>query len=397
MRTSHTRLDLPSGTSGSLLKFRMLRSLEDLGNIEHHWRSLEEAASSKTNLFQTYDWCWNWCAAQDENPVSSWSIRILTGWHDGKLVLIWPLALTEPGLLNVREAHWLGEPLTQYGDIIVARNPASDAWIVEAWKVFLAQPDIDLLYLRKVRAGSAIAPFLNDQAYNLPGPQSAPAIDLTRFANWEELDASSKHSQRKHRARFRRRLDEIGTLHFEMFEPGIVAQQSARQALLFKKHWLKKYGLTSAIINEATETLILRLARGGQNPVQCLVSVLYLDREPLAVEIGFGWKKYYYAHIGTYNPWFSKFGPGRLLMEEALQALMARGFETYDLLAPADHYKHEWSNIEVGVRDHALPVTLRGVTHMGVYLKVIRPGMKNVYESLPTPLRHRLNKFSESA
>jgi CelD/BcsL family acetyltransferase involved in cellulose biosynthesis len=390
-------MDLLSGTSGSLLKFRILRSLDDLSDIERHWRDLENSASKTTNLFQTFDWCWNWCAAREEDPDSPWSIMILTGWNDGRLLLIWPLALTRPGILNVREAHWLGDPLTQYGDIIIAQNPASDAWIVEAWKAFLAQPDIDLLYLRKVRADAAIASFLDTQAYNLPGSQSAPAIDLTRFKDWQDLDASAKRKHRKDRARYRRRFREIGTLHFEMFEPGIVAQQSARQALLFKKTWLKKYGHTSGLVNERTEDLLLRLARGGQKPVQCLVSVLYLDREPIAVEIGFGWKKYYYAHIGTYNPWFSKFGPGRLLMEEVVQALMARSFETYDLLAPADHYKHEWSNIEVGVRDHALPVTLRGVTHMGLYLKVIRPGMKSIYENLPTPVRNQLNRFAESA
>ncbi len=397
MSTSQPHLDLPSGASGSLLEFRMLRSLEDLGNVEDHWRVLENSAASPTNFFQTFDWCRKWCAAHQNNTDSDWSIRILTGWNDGQLVLVWPLALTGPGMLNVREAHWLGDPLTQYGDIIVAQNPASDAWIVEAWKVFLAQPDIDLLYLRKVRTDAAIASFLDAQAYNLPGPQSAPAIDLTRFKNWQDLDATSKRKHQKDRARYRRRFGEIGNLHFEMFEPGIVAQQSARQALLFKKTWLKKYGYTSALVNETTEDLVLQLARGGPNPVQCLVSVLYLDREPLAVEIGFGWQKYYYAHIGTYNPWFGKFGPGRLLMEEAVQALMARGFETYDLLAPADHYKLEWSNIEVGVRDHALPVTLRGSTHMGVYLKVIRPGIKNLYERLPTTIRDRINRFTESA
>ncbi|MBL4758798.1 MAG: hypothetical protein JKY32_14535, partial [Rhizobiales bacterium] len=105
--------------------------------------------------------------------------------------------------MKLRAARWLGEPLTQYGDIVVADDPARDTWIVEAWKTFLAQPDIDLLILRKVREDATIAPFLNDQAYNLPGPQAAPEIDLKKYASWDDLNVTSKRRHRKNRGRHR--------------------------------------------------------------------------------------------------------------------------------------------------------------------------------------------------
>ncbi|MBL4758895.1 MAG: GNAT family N-acetyltransferase, partial [Rhizobiales bacterium] len=197
--------------------------------------------------------------------------------------------------------------------------------------------------------------------------------------------------------RHRRRFNEIGTLRFELFDNGINAQQAVAQALQFKKAWLRKYGYNCTICNRVNSSLLTAIARGGKNPVQSLVSVLYLDAEPIAIEVGFGWMKHHYAHIGAYNPWFAKFGPGKILMEETISTLMARGFETYDQIAPADSYKREWETSLVGVRDHALPVNLRGMTHMGLYLKLIRPGIKNVYQQLPEPVRQRLNRFAESA
>ncbi len=397
MRITDIAPHVLSGNGNSLLEFRMLRSVEDMASVEPDWRSLEETASRPNNLFQTFNWCWNCCASIESDPESSWSIRILTGWKHDKLVLVWPMALTGPNPLGVHEARWLGEPLTQYGDIIVADDPARDTWIMEAWKVFLAQPDIDLLILRKVRKDAVIASFLNEQAYNLPGLQEAPAINLKQYANWEELDATSKRNHRKNRARHRRRFKEIGTLSFELFDNGINAQQAIAQALDFKKAWLKKYSYSSSICNEVNANLLSAMARGGKKPVECLASVIYLDTEPVAIEVGFGWKKHYYAHIGAYNPWFAKFGPGKILMEEEISTLMDRGYETYDQLAPADSYKREWETNLVDVRDHALPVNLRGMTHMGFYLKLIRPGMKNVYEQMPKPIRQRLNRFAESA
>ena len=85
------------------------------------------------------------------------------------------------------------------------------------------------------------------------------------------------------------------------------------------------------------------------------------------------------------------------MMEETIQALMDRGFDTYDLLAPSDPYKHEWAARDTAVSDHALPVNLRGVAHLRLYLKMIRPGMKSIYGHLPTPVRHRLNRIAVSA
>ncbi len=377
----------------SLLEMDFIESFSELEKIEEDWRALDKSAGKAHQVFQTYPWCWHWANHAANGDSSAWRLKILTGRRSGKLVLICPLAIPFGTLLN--EARWLGEPLTQYGDVLVADDPARDVWLLEAWRHLLEQDDIDLLHLRKVRTDATIHRLLKDQAYKLPGNQGAPSLNLKPYKDFEELNNTFPGKDRRDRRRKRRRLAELGKLKFEMLNPGPKANAALTTAIEFKNAWLKKSGRHNSAFNDDTTIATLHAILRGEGPsVDSLISIMHLDAEPLAVEIGFINDRTYFTHIGAFNPWFYVHSPGKIMTEDTLSILINRGFEAYDLMAPADDYKLRWSDTLVDIQDHAMPLSLRGVTHMGLYLKLVRPGLKSLYGKLPTLFQRQVARFT---
>ena len=65
------------------------------------------------------------------------------------------------------------------------------------------------------------------------------------------------------------------------------------------------------------------------------------------------------------------------------------GYASYDLLAPNDTYKRRWSTGEVEIADFAYPVTLKGKLLVRVYMKRLRPALKQVFVAMPDTIRAR--------
>jgi CelD/BcsL family acetyltransferase involved in cellulose biosynthesis len=378
--------------NSSLLDFNFVESFEGLESLEHDWRALEEKDGKNTNVFQGFAWCWHWAKYAANGIEADWRLKILTGQQNGRLVLLWPMAIPQDAIMN--EARWLGEPLTQYGDVLLADDPANELWLIESWRHLHEDKDIDLLHLRKVRSDAVIYPLLKAQAHKLPGNENAPFIDLDPFNDFAELNATYSSKRRRNRRRQRRRLEELGTLKFEMFSPGPKAGPILATALEFKAAWLRKNGRhNSAFTNEDTINTLQSMMRGEDHSVETLISTMHLGHEIIAIEIGFINRNSYFCHIGAFNPWVQTHSPGNVMVEETIDELISKEFQTYDMMAPADMYKQEWMTSMVEIADHAAPITLRGTTHFGLYLKVLRPGMKALYQKMPATLRRRAAKF----
>lgn len=373
---------------GGVLELHTLTSFAEMEAIADQWRALEGEIGADTQFFQSYNWCWH-CARKMSGPDGTdLSVRIVAGFAGGRLVLIWPLSVKSAAFAS--EAHWLGEPLTQYGDVLLAPSPAARVWLLEAIEHIKEWDDIDALYLRRVRADAAVHDVLRDSGYQLATSAEAMSLDLTKLASRDDFEARLSRKSRRNLRRAANRLDAFANLRFETYGPGPDAEYALQAAIDFKSIWLKQHGeVSSAFSDESSLAALRSIVRGTHNPVDCLVSYLCSDEGPLAVEVGFQWHGRYYAHIGAFNPWLHKYSPGTVQMMKTVEHCIAAGGTTYDLLAPADDYKRRWTDTETVVHDFAIPLNMRGSAFTSFYLNAIRPGIKRLYGVTPPPLRRR--------
>jgi CelD/BcsL family acetyltransferase involved in cellulose biosynthesis len=74
----------------------------------------------------------------------------------------------------------------------------------------------------------------------------------------------------------------------------------------------------------------------------------------------------------VYDPAYSKYGPGQLLMEECLRWARTQHL-TYDLRIGAESYKDEWSNWSSEAFNYKIPNTIWGAVYFARTPRVLVP------------------------
>lgn len=168
------------------------------------------------------------------------------------------------------------------------------------------------------------------------GLQPSPYIDWKLLPDWAAYEARWKASPlpRTHDgARQRRRLErELGPVTFQLDDP---RPEVFEACVKWKSSQYVATGLTDMFADPRNVDLFRRLREHGV----LLVSSLSAGDTLLAVHFGsthdqrLGW------WVPTYDPKFSKFSPGRLLLEELMRASYERGDLEFDFLIGDEQYK----------------------------------------------------------
>jgi len=350
--------------------------------LEADWNALFERAGRPSQVFQTFGWCWHWCNHFLGNATS---LAVVTARRDDRLVMVWPMVLERSAL--VTQLRWLGEPVSQYGDLVIEDAPDARTIITAAWSHALAGLQPDLATLRKVREDAAIAPFLTSLAPLQLGHEEAPYIDLTSATDFEAFEQGLSSKARRNRRRLMRRLEDQGAVRFQTFRKGANAAAVAVRAIAMKRDWLAARNLLSQTLTDPrTERFFADAARAAEKLAGCQVSALTVAGTAAGAQVGIVAKRHLAMHIIVYNLAFEKFGVGCLHLEEAIRQGYRDGLERIDMLAPRADYKIEWADGSVGVVDHAVPLTLSGQVYARGYLALVRKRLAALIKTQPAPM-----------
>ena len=362
-----------------------LRAPRAIAALAPEWRALEARAPAGATAFQACDlhlvWARHFCDARTE-------LRLVTLRKNGRLVLVWPLAVSKGALGGV--ATWAGDPIGQYGDVVVEAGPERDRLIEAAFREIGSWGDVSFLHLGGVRADSAVARWAGRRGRKIGATQEAPALDHSPFENTEAF-AKAGWPQAKRNAKRIKKLESLGGMHFEMVEPGERAQAMVASAFGFKRAWLDRQGhFGRAFIDARLEACLTELAGDASLRSGLVVSHLSVGGETAAVEVGFRHGGVHYAFMGAFSPDFAKHSPGFVVTELTIRACVeAPDVGEYDPLPPADDYKLAWSNRRVKVRDYGLVLDWAGFASF-LYAAHLRPALKTLYARLPLKLRQGL-------
>jgi CelD/BcsL family acetyltransferase involved in cellulose biosynthesis len=366
----------------------LIDSRAGFDSLESEWNALFERAGRGTQMFQTFNWLWHWCNhfAGDASGVH---ISIVTARRNGQLALVWPLISERAGLIT--KLAWMGEPVGQYGDVLLEEAPGNLDLLRASWHFLVETTGASVVQLRKVRADAAVAPLLRELGLMELEQVTAPYLDLADAPSFTEYEKRYSSSARKNRRRQRRRIEDHGPTSCEMHRGGAAARDLAVAAIALKRAWLKERGLISpALADERTVRFFAEVAEGSERPAGCHVLALMTNSKPSALEVGVRVKGRSGVHIIVYDPEFEKHSAGSILMEDSIRDAYGEGIATFDLLAPGDNYKLDWADASTVVSTFVAPLTLAGRAYARLYLGQVRPGLKKLMILLPISVRRRL-------
>jgi CelD/BcsL family acetyltransferase involved in cellulose biosynthesis len=345
--------------------------------LESAWNDLFERAGRAAQVFQRYDWLSHWARIYRDPAVR---LALVVAWRDGRLAMVWPLVRARAFGLDV--IRWMGEPVSQYGDALVEDGPQSGEMLEAGWRRVRAL-GADLIALRKVRADARVAGLLAAHC-SAAASMAAPYADLSRartFDAWQERYTPKARSDRR---RLRRRLEDVGAVGFVSAPGGEDAVALTAQAFAMKRAWLARRGLGSpALEDPRMEAFFAALVGDPKAGGNIVIDSVTCGGEAVAIAVSIDCGGETFGHILAHNPDFDKKGVGILLADAALRAAHGRGLTRFDMLAPADPYKKDWSDGEVAVHDWTLAISLTGWLYAKVWLDALRPRIKRMLLRMP--------------
>lgn len=312
--------------------------------FEPDYRMFYESVSTG-NPFNSPEWIYTWYdhhrnqgtpyliaiySDRDRRLVGTFALFLMGGreWHQPSLRLV-PMAYDSADYL---------EPLCERADHAVLdtlmsavakllRNCHGELYIPQAPQMF-AQSLCDVLSRRHIRHVARAA-------------SRCPYIQLT--ATFEDfLNARFKPKTRQTLRRKQRRLSDVGEVSIR-----VAQSDSELDALLpivaeiETQSWKgdANIGLFSPRTKAFYGAVLKRLVMAGE----ARISLLTVDEEPIAYEIGLLSQAHYMMYGTGYLPRYERYSPGAQLMLKNIEYAIDAGCHVYDFMCGNESYKSQWA------------------------------------------------------
>ena len=330
--------------------------------LRGEWLDLFEAGGRPHQVFQRFEWLAIWARLYLDRRTR---LAVVTGRIDGRLVLAWPLVVRH--VCGIRVLEGMGAPFAQYVDALVA--PDLDPAAADAVLAHVSRLPVDVVALRRVRDDAALTPLLRRRAVVSSHPQASPVVDFQATPNAAAFEARFNGKVRSSRRRRRRRLEERGATSFVRHAATPASASLVETAFGFKREWARRAGVTSPALRDPRfGQVFLEACHAGADAPDLRVSVLRCGDAVAGIELSVACKGLLCGHVLAPNPAFAEFGVGGVLAELTITSAIEQGYEQFDLLAPADDYKLEWTEKTVGVADYVIARTLAGRAYKQLWL-----------------------------
>ncbi len=364
------------------ITFAVVRDRPAFDALEPEWNDLFRRAGRDAQLFQTFNWNWHWANHYlPPGPRARLSRAVVTVRRDGRLVMLWPLVSERIGGLSL--LRWMGEPISQYGDVLCEAGPDTARLMRETWQFITTKLGADAIVLRKVRADAAVAPLFREVGLRCTGVEEAPWLDLASAPDFAAYEQRYSAKARKNRRRLMRRLEERGRVTVARHTGGAHARAAALEGIALKRASLAAAGrLAPALADPRFAAFFADVAEGRTHRAGCGLTVLESNGEIAGVGIDVTCNGRRAAHILVHDPRLDGCGAGVLLVQEWIRGAGADGIATFDFLAPAHAYKMDWADDVIAVEDFAAGLTLAGRAYALIYRGALRGRLKASLEAL---------------
>lgn len=349
----------------SPLTIENLRGRRAAFAIEREYIDLYESLPN-ANVFLSPEWVYNWLLSLGRK----YEVCFITCRDEGRLVGVWPffehrIPLVGTILLPVgAQAADLFDPVAREDVMPMMAEALCDlaGEYAMIWLPLLSRGFADRVAHPAIKSHTALH-LLRKRTLRF-------LVEFDRFKSFDDfMQMVFGPKTRQNLRRKSRRLAEKGAVNFQSLDdPCQVSQWIGKAMELEKASWKGEEGV--GIFKRATHRAFYHLlleslaARG-----RLRLSILTLNDQLAAYEIGILGRDHYCMHATAFDPELAAFSPGRLLMLHVMEKCIAESRRIYDFLQNDQEFKRQMSTHESSLWDWiVLPHSLRG----GILLQCLR-------------------------
>lgn len=314
-----------------VLTFSDFIALEDL------WDQL--VLKSCNDFFSTWTWLSTWWKHFGNNR----ELLILVAKEADSIMGLAPLMRTTESTLGLNRSkiEFIGTPDSDYNNFVTPDSSSSGQVISEF-----------LDYLNKHQENWTLAS-LTDLPQNAPCLSALEKMVRVQQATKcsylklpESYDAFLKSLSYKQRGSVNNTLNKIR----KSFKAELVDYSSPNSCLkgmrflidLHQKRWLNA-GFPGAFFDKRIENFHLDLAELLSKKQMLGLYLLEFDGRPVSGSYGFKYKSKYYAYLPGFDPEYSKFGVGSILVPFLVKQFIEEGLVEFDFMRGDEGYKDRWN------------------------------------------------------
>lgn len=355
-------------------------SIDAFMALREEWDALFERAAEPHQVFQSHTVLRHWAAHYLDDRTS---LSIVTLRQEGRLVMVWPLVRQRR--LGLDTLRFMGIPVAQFGDVLMERS-AGEAMLLRAGWRGVGSLGADLFEARKLRSDATLALSGLLAGASCSERIEAPFADLDRRAGPDGPSQAYAARERSNYRRRLRRLAERGPLAFDTVQPGEEAAALAMEAVAMKQVSLERHGIIAPAISDPRFAAFFRdLASDATGGSPLRIAVIRCAGQPIGIDLSLDCKGTSFGHVIATHPDHERGGVGGILIHHSFAMAKSRGSTVFDLLGPADAYKHEHADGMTEVSDLVLPLSPKGRILCGLGVQRLRPALKSAAKRLPAP------------
>lgn len=318
------------------LEVEVISSLFRLENIRTEWSRLEATVSHITP-FQTPEWLLTWWHHFGSGELQVYAFRAA-----GTLIAIVPAFLHD--WQERRQLTLIGSGVSDYLDPLIASDERER--VVRCLREHLrSQPGWDICIWQDLSADTPLATIGSDRhmsAQREPDQSCSEIVIDQAFASyWAARPSGLRRNERRYRSKA------------EQLAPIIITvdRSSDRECLdaLIRLHTVRwrEQGEPGMIVANRSANFLRDVAETFAPREMMLFFSLRFQGEIAAVILGFPYGNVIYGYLSAFDPSYSAFGFGRLLLFEALQYAFKEGFSSWNFLRGGEAYKFDWGAREI--------------------------------------------------
>ena len=325
--------------------------------LEKIWRKFEKEAV--TSPFQFYSWLSHWQNTIGE-PLHSVQPQVVLVKEKGNLMAIFPLGIRESFGVSILE--WLGGENSDYmGPLLSEEWAIMEENILPYWQHVLGKLDpFDVIHLKKQseHIGTFLNPFVGLQSCS----RNLLAYQASLSDSWKEFyEKSVKTKSRADSLRQRRRLTELGKIHFLVAEDKGMKKKILSKMIYQKSHRYRDTGVWDMLSVPEHKAFYEKLADIQDDHLNIHCAALFVGDIIVSTHVGIvDQDTFYYLMPSHEGGYWEKFSTGRLLLEHLMEWSIQNKLKVFDFTVGGEQYKKDWCDIETKLFETLGAFTTKG-------------------------------------
>jgi len=345
-----------------------INDVSQFSELRHTWNSLLERCRDK-NVFLT----WEYLSVYWKHFGKGKKLRILTAESDGEIIAIAPLRQTRHspwGILGYDVVEPMACNQADYTGLILAEKET------EVFNSFfdylIGTGDWDFIYLFDFPGETVGSRSVLHLHKTLPASELVEGAVCPYISVPDSVDLLMNRYDGRYRKNIRRCMKNLqkdyGRVELtDSSEFGSTGKAMEMFFRLHQKRWATKgeVAVFNTQLARKKREFHFELAELFADKGWLALYFLTINGEPVAASYNYTYNRKMYNVVGGFDPRYSKYSVGSLLLVKTLEKCVEKGINEYDLMKGDEPYKFKWTkttrtNVNVIFVNHKLTSSLYG-------------------------------------